>query len=358
MKNCLTFLGVLCVVLFGQIGHSLAVYSVSGVAVEAEGDTALMAKEQALAAGQVEAFRRLLKDIAGSNPIGTTELTVEEVLPFVEGISIESEKTTATKYIGTIGVQFDEKAVRSFLSTQQVQHLTTFPPSLLVIPQYVKGDTTLTLGSENPLYAALQGQRDFAPFYRAVIPNGGADEIAQIEAGLASEGLPSLAPLLSTYKKDCVMLLRMEENEGGYWTISSSFYPQRMMESQTVYKKFKSDSSNKQAVASYMSKAVFQEMESKWRQNKTDSLNGKQVLYLRVPVSSLEEWHQIEKQINGWSFFDSVVLRGIYLPQVLVEVSYKSSISDVEQQLFKLGWKLTPDASGNGAMLTRRIVYE
>jgi len=358
MKNYVSFLGLFLLVLCLKVDTAIAAYSIGGVPVEAEGESALLAKEKALAEGQVEAFRRLLKDIAGTSSVRVPTLTIDDVLPFVEGISIESEKTTATKYMGTIGVQFDEKAVQAFLSTQQVQHLTTFPPSLLVVPQYVKGDTSLTLSADNPLYAALQARRDFAPFYRAVVPDADANEAAKIEEGLALEGLPSLEPLLSIYKKDCIMLLRIEEDAGGYWTISSSFYPQRMMESQAIYKKFRTESSDKQAVASYMSNAVFQEMESRWRQNKTDSLNGKQILYLRVPVSSLEEWHQIEKQINGWSFFDSAVLKGIYLPQVLVEVSYKGTIEEIEQKLFRMGWKLTPDASGNGGMLTRRIVYE
>ena len=149
------------------------VYTISGVPVAAERSSALLAKEQALSDGQVEAFNRLLSKIVGEERL--TQLpavTTESVLPFVSGVSIEEEKTTATKYMGKISVQFDKSAVQSFLSSQQVAHLTTFPPSLLVIPQYTNNGQSIKLTDENPLYNSFKSKSSFAPFYRAIVPEG------------------------------------------------------------------------------------------------------------------------------------------------------------------------------------------
>ena len=104
------------------------------------------------------------------------QMTEESVLPYVLGVSIENEKTTATKYMGSIAVEFNPTAVKSLLNTEQVTYLKTQAPSLLVIPEYVVNDQVQVLTSTNPLYQALKEKSDFAPFYQAVVPNGTEEE--------------------------------------------------------------------------------------------------------------------------------------------------------------------------------------
>ena len=358
MKNYLKlFLMLSGVVLSTRVWADL--YAVSGVSVAAERESALVAKEQALADGQVEAFNRLLSKMVGAERL--TQLpavTTESVLPFVDGVSIEEEKTTATKYMGKISVQFNKDAVQSFLSSQQVAHLTTLPPSILVIPQYTYNGRSVTLTDENPLYKAFKSKSAFAPFYRALVPEGTSEEIELINQALLSGQLSALAPLLDTYDRDRIMLLRLSREEDDMWMISNGFYPTTSMDNQIVRKKFRMSGTNQTAAASQMGQAVFQEMESRWREDKTSTTTEKQVLYLRVPVQSLAEWHAIEKQMQGWSFFEKVTMRGLYLPQILVEVFYKGDVEDIERKLLRQGWRLNRDLTGNGGTLSREIVYE
>ena len=352
MKNIIKVLiafGVIC-----WAGSARAnLYKVTGVPVVAERSSAMEAKEAALAEGQVVAFKRLIARLSPGNSSQLPQMTEETVLPYVLGVSIENEKTTATKYIGSIAVEFNPTAVKNFLSTEQVTYLKTQAPSLLVIPEYIVDGQTQLLEPTNPLYQSLKENKNFAPFYQAVVPEGTDDEIV-----LLREGVAAATSLLPSYGKERVMVLRLVHEGNDMWQISSSFHPSSGMSNQVVHKRFRFSSGDPKMAAAQMSEAVFQEMEARWRSDRMTSFDEKQTLYLRIPVKTLPELLVLEKEMKTWSFFDEVILKGLYLPQVLVEATYKGSDEVLASRLLEEGWRLNKDLTGNGAALTRVNVYE
>ena len=171
MKKIFQLVFCLLGLLWLNVAHA-QLYKVENVPVEAERASAMEAKEAALAEGQVEAFYRLIHRLSSDSSVALPEMTEENVLPYVLGVSIESEKTTATKYMGRIAVEFDPAAVKTFLNAQQMTYLRTQAPTLLVIPEYVTEQGVKTLTPENPLYQALTEKKNFAPFYQIAVPEG------------------------------------------------------------------------------------------------------------------------------------------------------------------------------------------
>ena len=329
-------------------------YRVENVAVEAERASALEAKEAALASGQLTAFKKLVFRLSSDNPTQLDGMTEEDVLPYVAGVSIEDEKTTATKYMGHITVEFNPAPVKAFLDTQRVGYLKTAAPSLLVIPEYIVNGKRLTLEDANPLYQALKEQSNFAPFYQAVVPQGTPEELNLLQQN--SEEATALLPI---YDKDKIMVLRLEFEDNDMWGIRSSFAPSLGMQSQEVYKRFRFNSGDKKIAAYQMASAVFKEMERRWRAERTtNTVADKKTLYLRVSVNSLSDWLALEKEMKTWGFFEDTTLKGLYLPNVLVEATYKNDEYQIRSLLLERGWILTPDSTGNGATLTRAIYNE
>ncbi|MBQ3696237.1 MAG: DUF2066 domain-containing protein [Alphaproteobacteria bacterium] len=328
-------------------------YKVENVQVAAERASALEAKEAALAEGQVVAFKRLITRLSPGSASQLPQMTEESVLPYVLGVSIENEKTTATKYMGSISVEFNPTAVKEFLNTEQVTYLKTQAPSLLVVPEYVVNGVTQTLEGTNPLYQALKEKRNFAPFYQAVVPNGTEEELR-----LTKQGTGAVATLLPTYGKEKVMILRLMHEGNDMWQISSSFYPSAGMNGQVVRKRFRFGSGDQKMAAAQMADAVFKDMENRWRSDRSSSLADKQTLYLRVPVDSLPEWLRLEQEMKTWTFFEEIALKGLFLPQILVEATYKGDEETIAQRLLEYGWRLNKDSTGNGATLVRVSAYE
>ncbi len=352
MKNFIKML-TLCGVVFCGTTVKANLYRVTNIPVVAERSSALEAKEAALAEGQVMAFKQLITRLSPQSAGQLPQITEETVLPYVQGVSIENEKTTATKYIGNIAVEFNPKAVKEFLNTEQVTYLKTQAPSLLVIPEYVANGQTQTLEATNPLYLALKEKKDFAPFYQAVVPQGTEEELNVLKENIGGANM-----LLGDYKKDRVMVLRLTHEGNDMWQIESSFSPSSGMQNQVVQKRFRFSNGDQKLAAGQMADAVFAEMEKRWRADRTTSLSDKQTLYLRIPVNSLPEWLRLEQEMKTWSFFDDVGLKGLYLPQVLVEVAYKGDLDTIASRLREVGWQMEKDFSGNGATLTRMAEYE
>ena len=358
MKKIFLFLSkttIVCVFALASLCAWADLYTVTGVPVAAERTSALQAKEAALAEGQVTAFNKLMSRLAGSNAAARIpQVTEESVLDYVLGVSIEREKTTATKYTGSIAVQFDPEAIKGLMKTESVPYLKNLPHTLVVVPVYKSNGQTLTADTANPLYRALKSKGNFAPFYQATLVSD-SDRLA---AEQAMETMASARTLAQNYGKERVMFLTMSDNSDNTWTMETSFAPAADMEQQQVVKKFKMSSNDVQVAAGQMADLVFEEMENRWRNERTDRFQEKQVLYLRVPVNSLAEWQRLEKQMKSWTFFDSVEMKGLYLPQVLVEAVYQGDVDTIAQKLSAYGWQLDRDFTGNGATLVRKVVYE
>ena len=99
-------------------------------------------------------------------------------------------------------------------------------------------------------------------------------------------------------------------------------------------------------------------MEHNWRSENMARLDEARKLYARIPVSSLQEWQNLETEMARWQFVDKVVVRGAYLPQMLVELSFTQSVDELKQNFAEYGWVLTLDFTGPGAALTRGVTYE
>ncbi len=333
-------------------------YKVTGVAVEAESVSSLAAKEIALATGQLTAFNRLMAKLAPENMENLPAQNEESVLDFVQGVSIENEKTTATKYMGSIAVEFNEKAVQDFLNSAKVTYLKNEAPALLVVPVFVQNGQKAVLDEMNPLYIALKEKGDFAPFFKAAVPAGDMEEMNLAAMAAAQEDFSGFQSLLPVYDKKRVMVLYLTPESEDVWQIYNAFYPAAGMENQVVHKRFRFAYGDKQVAAEKMAEAVFSEMESRWRDEKTSSLSEDKTLYLRIKAESLPEWLQLEKEMKKWELFETFSLKGLYLPQVLVEAKYKGAEYQLEEKLKEQGWRLEKDFRGNGATLTKVNQYE
>ena len=106
---------VLLCVTVATLAHA-DLYTVSGVSVASEQESALKARDVALAEGQLEAFNLLLTRLAGEDVlVQVPAQDSDSVMQFVQDVSIEDEKLTTTRYAGHITVRFSSNAVAEFL---------------------------------------------------------------------------------------------------------------------------------------------------------------------------------------------------------------------------------------------------
>ncbi|MBI1249954.1 MAG: hypothetical protein GC189_00590 [Alphaproteobacteria bacterium] len=95
-----------------------SVYAVSGVAVDATAASATEAQAQAFAAGYRTAFERLVRRVALPDDLarlGMPRPDAAQLERMAISLDIENERRSATRYVGRVGVRFNDGLVRTYL---------------------------------------------------------------------------------------------------------------------------------------------------------------------------------------------------------------------------------------------------
>ena len=158
-------------------------YQVANVPIAAEVGTAMEARDIAIANGQVDAFWVLLRKMVQSDDLTKLPLVgQDEVVNFVQNVSLSDEKTTATKYMASMTVTFKPRAVQDFLTENQVPFLVQAPPTALVVPVYRHGADVWLVEADSPVYTALRNVVSANGLFEWVLPESDPDTAEMIRA--------------------------------------------------------------------------------------------------------------------------------------------------------------------------------
>jgi len=127
-------------------------YTVANYPVEATAANAVAAKDQAMADGQQAALRSLLKRLvpvtAYKRLSAVSDLKAGDL---VSGVSVRSERNSATDYIASLDFSFQADAVRSALSRQGIPFVDQQAPPVTVLTVMQQGNPP-SAGSDSGLW--------------------------------------------------------------------------------------------------------------------------------------------------------------------------------------------------------------
>jgi len=101
--------------------HAETYLTVDDVPVDVTAKDANAARDQAISTAQSKAFDKLMQQLV-SNPADQARLHPgqEQIEGFVQDFSVENERVSSVRYIGTYSVRFRESLVRKYLSDSAV----------------------------------------------------------------------------------------------------------------------------------------------------------------------------------------------------------------------------------------------
>jgi len=127
-------------------------YTVANYPVEASADNAVAAKQQALADGQQAAFRSLLKRIVPVTAYKQlTRVSNVKAADLVSGVTVRSERNSATAYIANLDFSFQPDGVRSLLSRQGIPFVDEQAAPVTVVTASLQGDPA-TIANDNGIW--------------------------------------------------------------------------------------------------------------------------------------------------------------------------------------------------------------
>ena len=157
-------------------------YTAENVEMSAEGANPVEAKNNAITAGELQAFNQVIMGLVGVNNETFVERpSDDEILEMVRDISISEEKNTATSYWGTMNVRFKKEAIQDYLTNKKQTFLKQEPPTYWVIPVWTVGANRWTLEDENPFYQLLKRRYPLSDSFQMILPNGDVEELILTE---------------------------------------------------------------------------------------------------------------------------------------------------------------------------------
>ena len=113
------------------------IFEVKNISVEIESTSSSKAREIALLEAQEKGFKNLMKKMLLESEYEKIEtINIEKILEFVDAIEIQNEKTTASKYLGSLTVMFNEEKVLRYLNRNEIRFASLKSKPLLILPIY------------------------------------------------------------------------------------------------------------------------------------------------------------------------------------------------------------------------------
>ncbi|MGB0921217.1 MAG: DUF2066 domain-containing protein [Alphaproteobacteria bacterium] len=335
-------------------------YDVNGVRVDASADSASAAREIALAQGYQQALTTLMKrNTLRQNWQNLPTLSEVEAQGFVRSFSIIGEKTSRTRYLARLNVSFKANGVRNLLRQSGVPFSETVSKPVLVLPVWQVRDRYILWGDPNPWRAAWEQEADgFKGLLPIVMPDGELDEMQLIDGAAAVAG--DQAALDAIAKRHGVAkvavshgrLLVDRETDESYAQIVTKVYGAggvgEITDQQFV------PAGSKEKFFRALARGAIGDLNEDWKAKTLVRFGQSGQLAVRIPVSGLEQWVRLRKEIENVAAVQKVTVGSLSVSEAWVQIDYRGGISQLAFSLNERNLALQEDGQGGYTILPRR----
>ncbi|MGQ9367634.1 DUF2066 domain-containing protein [Azospirillum sp. A39] len=313
-------------------------FTVSGIDVDVTAANASAARDRAIQEAQRKAWGELYRRLV---PGGGTPPSVSDTDLFrlVQGFEIADEKVSATRYVGTYSVRFRPQPVRDMLAGTTATYVEPPTRPLVVLPVSVVDGRPVLWEDRTPWREAWEAREPGGSLVPLVVPYGELDDIAAIGVGEAVAGEPeALAKIAQRYDAAGVVVAKADLPQAGSGPVASmtvelTRYTQaggRDQQTVTVT----ADAADRPE--DLLNRAVVQTaaaLDEAWRRDNTVGTGPQQSLTARVPVSSLGEWLEARRRLDGVSAVQRTDVLSLARDGALVTLHYRGDVGRLREAL-------------------------
>jgi len=330
-------------------------YTARGVAIAATDENAAVARDRAIASGQVQALGVVLERIADPAQAATLpQVTREQVLPMVETYSLADERTTDTSYSARLTVQFNGPAVRRLLDQRGIGHAAEASQPVLVVPVFQAGpDRAPVLWEDtNPWLTAWRRHDGASVLLPVEVPTGDLSDVTTLspEQALEPDGA-ALAKLLARYGRDTVLLAHAVRSGPDALQVSLHYGSPRAMARTGAETLSRQQGEDDAAFLRRAANTVAQRLEADWRDaNLVHAGAGHQVTAL-ASLGGFTDWMAIRRGLEHTPLIRQVSLQAMTKTLAQLTLTVQGDSTRVAQALALQG--LTLSVHGTYWLITR-----
>jgi len=279
-------------------------YTVRDVTVDKTAASASQAREIALAEAQAQAFDRLVRRlVAGDRQAAVPRPNAQTLARLVRGFEVDRERSSNVRYIATLRIRFDPRAVRDVLRGAGVPFAETRSKPILVVPVLMEEGEAKIWDNPNPWRAAWAQQAGGDGLVPFMVPSGDAMDQIEIDAAQAAAGrIDNVAALAGRYGAGEVMMavatpeagqrgeavavtvaVTRGDREGGRAEVQSfAGAPGERVEQ----------------VLARAAARIAGGIEEAWKRDNMLHFDKEQTLIATVPIESLNDWVQVRARLG------------------------------------------------------------
>ena len=311
------------------------VYTVGGVAVDMTADTAAAAREQAIAAGHVLAFRRLIaRLVPNSQRAALPALAQSGIVPLVLSYEIESEKRSSVRYLGSLKFRFRRADVRQLLQNSGVGFAETRSKPVLLLPVYDSAGAKLLWDDPNPWLLAWNAVPPSDGLVPIRLPAGDLADIRDISAEQAVAGnADQLALIAERYGASAVLVaeasVTADPSSGARSLTVATRYFGGTSDGRTAVRSFAyTEGEADETVIGRAAQKVALQVEEDWKQENLIRFDNQNSLIARISLTDLRQWVEVRRKLQGIAFLQRWQLVAMSRQRASVRLTY---YGDAEQ---------------------------
>jgi len=352
-------------VLFLSIPVSLAnaqgddVFSVSGIKVDVTDKTAAQARTKALDEGARKAYRRLMEILLLSSEYEKMPFPdSRELDSYIKDFSVEAEKTSNIRYLATLTYRFRKKEIRQLLGDYGLAFAETRSKPVLIIAAYQTAGALLLWDDPNPwrdVWLSRPVQQSLVPL---IFPRGDLADVAALGVEQAIDGdRQRLKAIAGRYGAgDSIVVFAQDALDSNTGRPGLNVYISRFGDGPAQPPELLSFVNNQNETQKQLmrraSDKVLLRIEDQWKQSNLLQFNELDILPVVVPVSSLKNWIEIQKQLGKIAVIRRTELVLLSKEEARINIHYSGNPKKLALALGQGDLQLT-DEDGEWVLLPR-----
>jgi len=271
-------------------------YSVA-VPVDATAENAAKARDVAIADGQVRALAVLLRRLTpASAEVRLPKVSSAEAARLVQSFGVADERSSATRYLARLTVDFRRDAVRRLLRDAGVPYADTQARPALLLPVLERPGGRLLYEPDNPWRQAWALSQQSGRLYPVLLPLAGQEGVQTVKAADAAAGdAGALAALGRLYDAETVLLaigkLALDMDRGGTPRLDVTLSRHGASAGPTIVQGYAAGGS--ETAEDLLRRAagdLADQLDEQWAQDTALNFDSEQSLSVRVPLEDLATW--------------------------------------------------------------------
>ncbi|MBR1778807.1 MAG: DUF2066 domain-containing protein [Alphaproteobacteria bacterium] len=343
----------LCCMMSGPRSYAAPVdskmFSASNVQIDVTAENAAAAREQAMQDGQKKALMVVMERITPAYVAEQLpELVPDDILNFVQDISVSNEKTSAVRYMATLDVRFNPEAVRELLRQNDLPYVRTSGKPLLILPIYKRSAsaTPILWEEENAWLRAWLNRTAESYMIPLFVPLGELSDVQTLNVDQILRGdLSAAQELAKRYEAEGILIVELIRS-GQTFTVKG-----RAMDEATASEIPNFTFSlplvkNTSATFARAVTKVVDHLEGVWKSEQMVQFNESASLVAMAPVSDLKQWETIKGRLDRIPLISSYYLQAARSGVLQLTIFFAESLERLQKEMNKRMLSLTVLPSG------------